>query len=119
MLMLGTFILCEHFLSGERDFSKYRNQVVILSSHREENSGRVIGIVTNLSDFTWESIEFEARFFDHQGTVIVSKTDYGSFSMPAHSDHAFSVDLWMTNDLATYASHKVSVRNARDPKHIR
>lgn len=119
-LVLGALFMGAHVLIGEKDFSGYHDQVVILNSTsmaRTNGVGpclNVIGLMTNSSAVAWKDFDFELRLFDAHGALVDTKTCSGSFSLSAHDGHAFNLEFYMGKALPLYASHKVVIYNARD-----
>lgn len=121
VLLFGTFLLCVHLLTGKRGFSRYREQLVVLSADLQTVTNKahpyptVVGMVTNMSDHTWEGLEFEVRYFDEHGQLSESNSGSGDFVIIPRSEHAFHLELHHIGMIPTHSSHKVIVRDARDP----
>jgi hypothetical protein len=107
----------------KRDFAEYPDQIAVVSSqfsHRTVGSNlmvTVVGVLTNRSNCSWEDVGFETRFFDRDGKLIdavVQTGDFQRFAILKHSEEAFRVEGRATRPPEAYASHKVTVRWAKD-----
>lgn len=108
---------------GERNFSKYRDQVAVISSslHPATEKGelpRVVGIVTNQSDHPWSNPSFEVRFYAAQGELVEVVESGEFFTLPAHGDHSFNLILFHSVLRSNYVTHKVVVRGAKEPSYF-
>src|ERR1051325_6789733 len=113
----------EKLFGPKQDFAEYQDQITIVSSefsHRMAGSNlmvTVVGIMTNQSNVSWKDVGLEARFFDNEGRLldaVVQTGDYHGVSILRHSEEAFRIEGKATRSQASYISHKVTVRWAKD-----
>ena len=73
----------------------------------------ILGLVTNQSQISWESTEFECRFYDTNNTLVDVAHPHSSMTVQPHEDAAFS--FWVRPNRATndYISFKLKVVTAR------
>jgi len=116
-------VFVEKHFGRNQDFADYQDQIAVVSSefsHRMWGSNlmvTVVGVVTNRTDYSWEEVGFEVRFFDREGKLIdavVQTGDYQRFAILKHSEEAFRVEGKATRPQEAYVSHKVTVRWAKD-----
>ena len=118
---LGLFV--DKVFGPKREFAEYRDQIIAVNSqfsHRTAGSNlmvTVVGMVTNRSEFPWKDVGLEAQFFDREGKlidVVIHTGDYGGFAILPHGEEAFKIEGKSARPQSDYASHKVTVRWAKD-----
>lgn len=72
------------------------------------------GILTNQSPIAWNEIEFECRFFDHNGAMVDAANVRAHLTIQPHDDSAFRAWLNATRPTNDYGSFKLSVSTARN-----
>ena len=121
LLCLVAFV--DKIFGPKRDFAEYRDQIAVVSSqlsHRTSGSNSmvtVVGMVTNRSEFPWKDVGLEAQFFDREGKlidVVIHAGDYGGFAILPRAEEAFRIEGKSARPQSEYASHKVTVRWAKD-----
>ena len=108
---------------SKRDFAEFRDQITIVdssSSHRVAGSNHlvtVIGTLTNLSNFPWDNLAMEVRYFNSKGELIDTASrvaQYDSTVIAPHGEIAFKIEGKAVRPESEYASHRVSVLWAKD-----
>ena len=80
----------------------------------EQDSVRVVGVLTNETAVGWKNIQLDVRFFDKTGTLIDARTYPDGARIYAHSESSFQINLRPSRAFADYDSYKIYVRAARD-----
>lgn len=78
----------------------------------------ITGLLTNQSPVAWQSLEFECRFFDEDGTMIDAATVRSYLTVGANDDAAFRAIVVPACPSNSYNSFRIEVstaRNARAP----
>jgi hypothetical protein len=78
----------------------------------------LIGVLTNQSPLAWHHLEFECRFFNAQGQLIDAHVGEGYSTVQPHDDLAFRISFAPSRPRSDYATHKLTVSNARNTKRI-
>lgn len=113
-------VLRESLFEGE-DFSNYRGAINVVESSFHLQDGKnglelsVVGILTNTSSLAWKNIQVEAQLLDADGKLIDSVTDrhFDQAVLP-HDVMSFRLLSKAARERAEYATHKLSVRFAKD-----
>lgn len=108
-------------LGTDEDFALYRDELKVVESSFHLQDGKsalelsVVGILTNASSLSWRDVQVEAQLFDAGGKLIDSITDsqYHNTVLP-HGVISFRLLSKPAREKAEYASHKVTVRFAKD-----
>jgi hypothetical protein len=122
LLVLGTFLFLFQIFAEGKSFSLSKNKVVVLSSQLmvvdSEYSTNVIavGVLTNSSNYAWQMLQFEVRFFDEFGKIADVDSGSDGFTVLPHSDHSFRLTLYSRTSIPKHASYKIIVRSAQDQK---
>ena len=123
VLALAGFLLTASLLSRPRDFSAHRDDITVLTAQMAETDAAptkkelvVFGTLTNQGRYEWGVSRFEARFFDKDGKLADVASESDSFTLPPHSEHAYRFSVYGRRLDPKYASLKVYVRSASDPK---
>jgi len=74
------------------------------------------GILTNHSQVAWKDIQFECRFFDHNGSMVDAVHPSSFFMIQSCDDAAFSFTVKPSLPTNEYASYKISVNSAHNGK---
>ena len=123
LLVLAVFIVTVSLLTSPRDFSAHRDEITVLTTQMAEADAPaakkelvVFGTLTNHGRYEWRVGRFEARFFDKDGKLadVASETD--DFTLLPHGEHAYRLSIYGRRLDQKYASLKVYVRSASDPK---
>lgn len=117
-------VIADKLFGDRRDFSEFRNDITVVSSQISQTTRgsnllvSVVGMVTNHGQFSWTKVGLEAQLFDGQGRLIdvVQTGDHNGFPILPHSEAAFKVEVKAVREKSDYASHKVIVRWAKDPR---
>ena len=117
---LATLWFVQKHLISKRDFSKYRDQLVVLHSSLLPTTKKgipleMVGIVTNRTTHAWDEMNFEVRFYDAKGEMVDSLESRGFFTLQSHSDHSFKLSLDRFVMRTNYISHRVFVCGAKQP----
>jgi len=78
----------------------------------------IIGVLTNQGPLAWKGVEFECRFFDTNGVMVDAAHPVPYLTIQPTSDTAFRAVA--TPVLATnyYATYRLTVSTARNPKSL-
>jgi hypothetical protein len=76
----------------------------------------VVGIMTNQSEYPWRDVEFECRFFDTNGILVDAAPARGSFVIEPKIETAFRVSIIPARGTNDYASYRISISTARNPR---
>ena len=121
LLVVGTvWILVKLFAEG-RSFSSSRDKITVLSSqlavdaNSDDTNVVVSGILTNASNYAWNTKEFEVRFYDSSGKIVDTGSGEDGFTVLPHSDHSFQITLYSRKSIPEHSSRKVILRSAGDP----
>ena len=121
---IGVIVLIYNIFAQGRGFSPVRHEIEVLSSQvamgasSEHTNVFVSGILTNRSDYAWQNLKFEVRYFDQSGKMFDADScdDHQEFTVLSHSDHSFSLNLWSRDSIPKYATYRVMVTSASDPR---
>jgi hypothetical protein len=101
-------------------YTEFRDSLQILESRmswgkrEKETYIYLTGILTNQSPIAWNEIEFECRFFDHNGAMVDAANVRAHLTIQPHDDSAFRAWLNATRPTNDYGSFKLSVSTARN-----
>jgi hypothetical protein len=76
----------------------------------------VTGIITNRSQVTWRGVEFECRFFDANGSMVDASSANGYLTIQPKDTSAFRATVVPGRSTNDYASYRISVSSARNPR---
>jgi hypothetical protein len=110
---------------SSHNFSEFAGQIQVLdtklawSQEKDRKMVSTIGRIKNDSPYAWTSIGLEIQYFNASGELIdtVSESSY-SLTVQSHSESAFRVRTEADKPREQYASHKVFVRDASEPRHF-
>ena len=114
------YLFIERISNSGVDFSPYRDGILVKESRMnfatggEQDSVRVVGVLTNETAVGWKNIQLDVRFFDKTGTLIDARTYPDGARIYAHSESSFQINLRPSRAFADYDSYKIYVRAARD-----
>ena len=120
---VGAGIFVEQLFSPGRNFAEYQDQIAVRESRLSHRMGSsnllvtVVGVVTNRSEFGWKEVTLEAQMFDDRGAlidVIAHSSGYAGVTISPHGEAAFKMEGRAAHQESRYASHKVSIRWAKD-----
>jgi len=107
-------------------FSNFKDQITIKSSEysisdcercKNKYGISTIGIISNNTPYSWESLKIEIRFYNKEGALIdsMSQYDMGSAIMP-NGEYSFRVLEEASAPKEAYASHKVFINGAHEAR---
>lgn len=76
----------------------------------------VTGMLTNESDVAWNDLEFECRFYDAAGNMVDAAHAVSRMTVDAHDNSAFRANVRPGRPQTNYATHRVTVSNARNAR---
>ncbi len=121
--IVGVGIFAEQLLGPGRSFASYQDQIAVRESQLSHRMGSsnllvtVVGVVTNRSEFGWKEVTLEAQMFDDDGAlidVISHSSGYAGVTVGPHGQSGFKIEGRAAHEESSYASHKVSIRWAKD-----
>jgi len=129
VLVVVIAIILGRYRFPGRTFSPTQDHIDVLSSQLSIHPGKystnvvITGVLTNSSPYAWQLIAYtgmEVRFFDREGKIadLYKSGSVDDFTILPASDHSFSFYLDRTS-IPDYASYKVYIRSAKDPKALR
>jgi hypothetical protein len=123
LMGLGVVSLASRMLDPGRDFAPFRDRFEVVSSSMQFSKNEkgqyvtTVGTVRNNSDFAWEDVQMEVRYFDRENKLVdVGAHRFSDVALQPHSESAFRVRVLADQPETDYASHKVYVRSAKDIK---
>lgn len=110
-------------LRPSRDFGPFQRQLEVLDSsvRRVASSNQdfvvVVGSVSNASPYPWRALQLEAQFFGPDGKLVDTASQVGMEDeiLPGET-RGFKIRTEADQPASAYASHKVFVRAAREPR---
>lgn len=110
-------------LRPSRDFVPFQRQLRVLDSsvRRVASSNQefvvVVGSVSNASPYAWRALQLEAQFFGPDGKLLDTASQVGMDDelLPGET-RGFKIRFEADQPESAYASHKVFVRAAREPR---
>jgi len=125
LLIVPLALLPMYWMRADRgeEFATYRDQVRVLDSHLRVTADGIlpqvvtVGRLRNDSPVQWTDVTIEVQYFDRDGRLVAAKTenDHALVLLP-NTEHAFQVSSAAELPPASYASHQVFVRAARDAR---
>lgn len=108
-------------LGTDVDFAIHQGELKVVESSFHLQDGKlglelsVVGVLTNASPLAWKNIQVEAQLFNASGKLIDSITErkFDQAVLP-HDAVSFRLLEKAAREKPEYASHKVTVRFARD-----
>lgn len=87
-----------------------------MSWRQFDNGLRIVltGVVTNDSNIPWDSLHFECRFFDTNGTIIDVANLYEHAIVQPHDDNAFRLLAVPARDTNVYSSYRLIITDAKN-----
>ena len=123
VFLLGAVFIFERICYPRRDFGLDRNKIQVsnfdfaVERSRYYTNVVILGILTNGSEHAWNIEQFEVRFLDRDGKLAeMDDLSTGDFTILPHSDHAFSEYLHRGEIFPRYASYRIGVLSAEDPR---
>jgi hypothetical protein len=117
----GAFLYFAFLLIHSRDFSKYRNDIVVTQSKvvagtrddgKAKEADKVIATVTNKGNHAWRIERVEVRFYDEARKMVDAITAASWASVLPHAEGTLSIDLHSRIIRSNVVSHEVYVQNA-------
>ncbi len=121
--VLAVFCLLLYGLRPTRDFAPYQQELRVLEStlriSASTNGDRlvVIGSIRNDSRFAWKSLQLEVQYYDATNAFVDTATQVAWKDEIIPGDtRGFRISSQADQPHSMYASHRVFVRAARDPR---
>src|SRR5215469_451338 len=124
ILIIGTPWLIVKIFYQPRDFASDRDKIRVTDFHfvfdknRYETNVAISGILTNESGHSWDIYHFQVRYFNSTGQIAEmddAPSDKGFTVMP-HGDHSFHLTLDQRKSVPPFATCKIKVVSASDPR---
>jgi hypothetical protein len=122
LLLVGAIYLFSRVFYQERDFALDRDKILVLDFHfavakdRHETNVVVSGVLTNESEHSWDIGDFEIRYLNREGKILNAANSSDGFIVLPHCDHSFSMTLYSLKSVPQFASCKIKVISAEDPR---